>query len=166
MTIQQMLLGTGLPLVLPLTDVDIFADQAYLPPNPPLTEARYAITGGSDPIAPNSAMKPGIGVVTPDVLPQLWLPDGANPLDYRARFTVVSRNPSNTVVTFGAQLGDGTWFTPGHNTATFVEVSSANNTAVSQIYEAVVRADIALASNLSNVLGGATVTLRMRRRPA
>jgi len=158
MSIQQLLLGSSRELVLPLTDVTIFHNVVYLPPNLPTGSARYLVSGNGE------ALREGVGTVTPDVLPEVWLPEGASAADYRVRFTEISKNPTNTVVSyyqFGG--GNGVWLAP--SAATFVAVTSEQNQAVGTIYEANIRVDIALASNLNNILGGADITLQMRRTP-
>lgn len=158
MTIQQMLLRSPALSVLPLTDVDLYAHVIYLPPSIQPARARYLFAADG-----TVSVASSFTTATPNVLPEQWLPDGANFADYRARFTVTSRNPAGTVVDVHSTISLGQWFQP--SSASWVEVSSDSNGFLYTMYEATVRLDIAPASDLTNILGGANITLRFYREP-
>lgn len=144
--------------------LDFLGAANYVPINEltPVT-----ITGGG--LAPSSAsanyqvlnngtVRSTLGTVSPSgALPETWLGSGASASDYRVRFRVVSRSPTNTVI------GNvDTWLDMSTNPTVTLTASGSQNPLLNTLYTVGLDVEFALAGTTTPIYS-VPVTLRVSR---
>ena len=155
---------SGVPTSGTISLLDFLGAANYIPIND-LTAV--TITGGS--LAPNPASANYIvsvngtvsstqgGVSPTGTLPQTWLGSGASASDYRVRFRVVGRSPTNTVIS-----GADTWLDMTTNRSITLAATNAENTFVNTIYTVELAVEFALSGTTTSIYS-VPVTLRASR---